>query len=146
MWYAIATARLLSTGVANLATSEAGAPSSTWSYSTAMRHSTPSMPMPSPTGVVDRLVTVESWISPAARSAPVSHSGVSSAGDVGYGRVLMGSLLGIDLPRGRRTSCQRKGSSAPATLSTAPASATVVVHRRPRRELHLAGDRGYVPG
>src|SRR4051812_41992099 len=97
MWYAIATARLLSTGVANLATTDVGAPWSARSNSISTRHSTPSMPMPSPTGVVATPVTIESPIAPAARSAPVIHSGVTSAGDVGYERVLMGSP-----PRRRR--------------------------------------------
>src|SRR4051794_6380939 len=109
MWYAIATARLLSTCVANLATSDFGAPLSSRSYPIAMRHSTPSIPMPSPTGVVDTLVTLASVIAPAARSAPVNHSGVTSAGDVGYVRLLMdsgphSSVAG--LPRGGGTSCQ----------------------------------------
>src|SRR5689334_1326794 len=103
MWYAIATARLPSTGVANLATSDDGAPSSWRSYSMAIRQSTPSIPMPSPTGVVDTPVTVASVIAPADRSAPVNHSGVTSAGDVGYEREPIGSPSQLPAsPRGRR--------------------------------------------
>src|SRR3954447_5285564 len=89
----------------------------------AMRHSTPSIPMPSPTGVVDTPVTLASVIAPAARNAPVNHSGVTSAGDVGYVRLLMES--------GPLTSPCRPPPEAAAHLA--------------RSDLRLARPRGTAP-
>src|SRR5215213_2530418 len=89
----MAIARLPSIGVANLAMIEAGASVSS-SYLSAARAITPSIPMPSPTGVVEISVTFVSLPStPAVRNSCVTHSGVSCSGWVGYERSDIGAPL-----------------------------------------------------